>query len=331
MGIPTSRALAIIATGETVMREKPEPGAVLTRLARSHVRFGHFEHFHHPGKHEQVRLLADHVIGEYFPEFAGDHAGWFGEVVKRTAELMAQWQAAGFAHGVMNTDNMSILGLTLDYGPFGFLDAYDPDFICNHTDEAGRYAFSNQPGIGHWNLRALALALSSLIGSDILVEKLDIYESLFVARFRALMRAKLGFSPQDEGDDDLIRSLLQLMAQARADYTLTFRGLTAPMKTGWSCSVRPGRRHWPGSHAIAPAWTARATVTAAMNAVNPNYVLRNWVAETAIRAVEDRGDSGPLDRILTLMQSPYDEHAGEDALAEPPAPEFSGLSVSCSS
>ena len=149
LGIPTSRALAIIATGETVLRETPEPGAVLTRLARSHVRFGHFEHFHHRGQHEQVRLLADHVIGEYFPEFAGDHAGWFGEVVKRTAELMAQWQAVGFAHGVMNTDNMSILGLTLDYGPFGFLDAYDPDFICNHTDEQGRYSFANQPGIAH--------------------------------------------------------------------------------------------------------------------------------------------------------------------------------------
>lgn len=331
LGIPTSRALCIIATGETVMREQPEPGAILTRLARSHVRFGHFEHFHHRGKHEQVRLLADHVIGEYFPDFAGDHAGWFGEVVKRTAELMADWMAVGFAHGVMNTDNMSILGLTLDYGPYGFLDAYDPDFICNHTDEGGRYSFSNQPGIGHWNLRALAIALSSLIDSDALVEKLDGYEAIFMARFRALMRAKLGLVREEADDDDLIRALLRLMAKTRADYTQSFRGLTRADED-WLFLFGLGRED-------ALAWRERYRARmdgegdrrAAMDAVNPKYVLRNWVAETAIRAVEDRGDSGPLDRILTLVQSPYGEHPGNEALSEPPAPEFAGLSVSCSS
>src|ERR1700761_8673485 len=140
---------------------------------------------------------------------------------------MAELQAARFAPGVMHTDNMSILGLTLDYGPYGFLDTYDPDFICNHTDEGGRYSFSNQPGIGHWNLRALAVALSSLIDSDTLVAKLNTYEAFFVARFRALMRAKLGLVRNEEEDDDLIRSLLKLMAATRADYTLTFRGLTS--------------------------------------------------------------------------------------------------------
>ncbi|MBN9544651.1 MAG: YdiU family protein [Alphaproteobacteria bacterium] len=331
LGIPTSRALSIIATGESVMREMPEPGAILTRLARSHVRFGHFEHFHHRGKHEQVRLLADHVIGEYFPDFAGDHAGWFGEVVKRTAELMADWMAAGFAHGVMNTDNMSILGLTLDYGPYGFLDAYDPDFICNHTDEGGRYSFSNQPGIGHWNLRALAVALSSLIDSDMLVEKLNGYEAIFVARFRALMRAKLGLVQEEAGDDDLIRALLRLMAKTRADYAQSFRGLTRTDED-WLFLFGLAREE-----ALAWRETYRTRMDgegdrrAAMDAVNPKYTLRNWVAETAIRAVEDRGDSGPLDRILKLVQRPYDEHRGEDALSEPPAPEFAGLSVSCSS
>jgi uncharacterized protein YdiU (UPF0061 family) len=331
LGIPTSRALSIIATGETVIREQPEPGAILTRLARSHVRFGHFEHFHHRGQHDQVRLLADHVIGEYFPDFVGDHAGWFGEVVKRTAELMARWQAVGFAHGVMNTDNMSILGLTLDYGPYGFLDAYDPDFICNHTDEGGRYSFSNQPGIAHWNLRALAVALSSLIDSDTLVAKLNLYESAFVTRFRALMRAKVGLVRQEDGDDDLIRSLLQLMAKARADYSLAFRGLTTTDED-WLFLFGLARDE-------AVQWRERYRARmdgegdrrAAMDAVNPKYVLRNWVAETAIRAAQDQGDAGPLDRILKLVQSPYAEHPGEDALAQPPAPEFSGLSVSCSS
>ena len=331
LGIPTSRALCIIATGETVIREQPEPGAILTRLARSHIRFGHFEHFHHRGQHQHVRRLADYVIGEYFPEFAGDHAGWFGEVVKRTARLMAAWQAVGFAHGVMNTDNMSILGLTLDYGPYGFLDAYDPDFICNHTDEMGRYSFSSQPGIGLWNLRALALALSSLIDSERLVEKLNTYESHFADRFRALMRAKLGLTKEDEGDDQLIRSLLALMAKARADYTGVFRGLPAAGDAWLDLfgKVRAEAVEWLARYHI--RMEGEGDRTAAMQAVNPKYVLRNWVAETAIRAAQDRNDAEPLDRILKLVQSPYAEHAGEGALALPPAPEYCGLSVSCSS
>jgi len=332
LGIPTTRALCVIATNEQVHRETPEPGAVLTRLARSHIRFGHFEHFHHNEKPALVRTLADHVIGEYMPDFAGDHVGWFCEVVARTARLIAHWQAAGFAHGVMNTDNMSILGLTLDYGPFGFLDAYEPGFICNHSDETGRYAFDMQPAIAHWNLRALALALTSLIPTESLVAALDTYESHFRTHYRDLVRAKLGLM-RDEGraDDKLIAELLTLAAKARADYTLTFRGLADPGEA-WLTLFAPVQ-------AEATAWLAKYCARmagegdrrAVMNAVNPKYVLRNWVAEIAIRAVEDKGDSGPLDRILRLVQRPYDEHPGEDALAQPPAPEYGGLSVSCSS
>jgi serine/tyrosine/threonine adenylyltransferase len=333
LGIPTTRALAVIATNEQVLRETPEPGAVLTRLARSHIRFGHFEHFHHSEKPQLVRILADHVIGEYMPEFSGDYAAWFGEIVARTAHLLAHWQAAGFAHGVMNTDNMSILGLTLDYGPFGFLDAYEPSFICNHSDETGRYAFDMQPVIAHWNLRALALALTSLIPTEKLVAVLDTYESSFRSRYRELVRAKFGLSRSDEGraDDKLIAELLTLMAKARADYSLTFRGLADPGEA-WLTLFAPVQ-------AEATVWldkyrnrmTGEGCVAAAMNAVNPKYVLRNWVAETAIRAVEDKADAGPLDRILRLLQSPYDEHPGEDAFAQPPAPEYCGISVSCSS
>jgi uncharacterized protein YdiU (UPF0061 family) len=331
LGIPSSRALAIVATGEQVRREELEPGAILTRLARSHIRFGHFEHFHYAGKHEQIRRLADNVIDEYFPDLAGDHGGWFGEVVKRTAQLMAEWQAAGFAHGVMNTDNMSILGLTLDYGPYGFMDAYDPDFICNHTDETGRYSFANQPGIGLWNLKALAIALSSLIESDTLVEKLDTYESHFVSRYRERMRAKLGLARVDEGDDELIGALLALMIKARVDYTLTFRGLSDPSEHWLSLfgDVRAEAAKWRDDYRA--RMEGEGDCRAVLNRANPKYVLRNWVAETAIRAVEDRDDSGPLDRILRLVQSPYDEHPGDEALGQPPAPEYCGISVSCSS
>ena len=332
LDIPTTRALAVIATNEQVHRETAEPGAVLTRLARSHIRFGHFEHFHHGGRPDLVRILADHVIGEYMPDFMGDHAAWFGEVVRRTAHLIAAWQAAGFAHGVMNTDNMSILGLTLDYGPFGFLDAYEPGLICNHSDETGRYAFDTQPAIAHWNLRALALALSSLIPTETLIAALDTYESLYRERYRALVRAKLGLT-RDQGrqDDQLIAELLTLMAKARTDYTLTFRGLPDAGED-WLTLFAP-------VYAEAASWLARYRArmesegdrSAAMNAVNPKYVLRNWVAETAIRAVEDQGNAAPLDLILRLMASPYDAHPGAESFAQPPAPEYGGLCVSCSS
>ena len=329
LGIPTSRALAIVATGETVLRETREPGAVLARLARSHIRFGHFEHFFHRGQKEEVRQLADYVIGEYFPQQVGDYAAWFGEVVKRTAEMIAGWQAVGFAHGVMNTDNMSILGLTLDYGPYGFMDAYDPAFICNHTDEQGRYSFINQPMIAHWNLRALALALSDLISTDQLLEKLTGYEELFGAKYRQLMRAKLGLVDEEEGDDRLIGELLALMAKARADYTLSFRNLSGDDK-GWLALFGAAQDE-------AQAWLSRfrartqGTDLIGLDRINPKFVLRNWVAETAIRAVEDRGDIAALDRILRILQAPFEKHDGDDAFAAPPPPEMCHLEVSCSS
>jgi uncharacterized protein YdiU (UPF0061 family) len=329
LGIPSSRALAIVATNEVVRREIREPGAVLARLAQSHVRFGHFEHFFHRGQKDEVRRLADYVIAEYFPEFVGDYTGWFGEVVKRTADMIARWQAVGFAHGVMNTDNMSILGLTLDYGPYGFMDAYDPQFICNHTDEQGRYSFINQPAIAHWNLRALALAVSDLIPTDQLLEKLTSYEDHFGAKYRELMRAKLGFVREEEGDDRMIGTLLALMAKARADYILSFRNLTGEDKD-WLAL-------FGGMQDEAQAWLARYRARtesedlSGLDRINPKFVLRNWVAETAIRAVEDRGDIETLDRIFKILQAPFEKHDGGEAFAAPPPPEMCHLEVSCSS
>jgi len=327
LGIPTTRALAIVATNEQVHRESAEPGAVLTRLARSHVRFGHFEHFFHRGQKDEVRQLADYVIDEYFPEFAGDYTGWFGEVVKRTAEMIAHWQAVGFAHGVMNTDNMSILGLTIDYGPYGFLDAYDPQFVCNHSDDQGRYSFINQPMIAHWNLRALALALSELVPTDQLLQKLASYEQIFGAKYRTLMRAKLGLVREEEGDDKLIGDLLALMATARADYTLSFRHL-AGEDAVWLALFGAFDQQ-------ARAWLSRYRTRtdgedlSGLNGINPRTVLRNWVAETAIRAVEDNNDIATLDRIFRALQAPFEEHDG--GLAAPPPPEMCHLEVSCSS
>jgi uncharacterized protein YdiU (UPF0061 family) len=327
LGIPTSRALCLVVTGETVLRERPEPGAVIARLAPSHVRFGHFEHFHYAGNTDAVKALADHVIAEHFPGL--DHVAWYGEVVRRTAVMIAHWQAVGFAHGVMNTDNMSILGLTLDYGPFGFMDGYDPDLICNHTDEQGRYSVINQPGIAHWNLRALAVALSRLAPAQALVAELDKFEGWFAGQYRALMRAKLGFCREEEGDDRLIGDLLAAMAKGRVDYTLTIREL---MRADEAWLARFGA--WRGE---AEVWLARWQVRtadedlSALDRINPKYVLRNWVAEAAIRAAEDRGDIAVLDRVFRLMQSPYDEHPQDSEFAAPPPPELCGLEVSCSS
>jgi uncharacterized protein YdiU (UPF0061 family) len=340
LGIATTRALCIVATREGVQREAIEPGAVLTRLSPSHVRFGHFEYFHHSGRPDAVRLLADHVIAEHFPDLAGRedrYEAWFAAIVTRTAHLIAHWQAAGFAHGVMNTDNMSILGLTIDYGPFGFLDVYDPGLICNHSDDSGRYAFNRQPAIAHWNLRALAVALVSVIPVEALRRGLDGFEQAYLDRFVALMRAKLGFAVVNSDDEDLIAELLQIMAAGKADYTLTFRRLSriddANERAAWLDLFDPSAwaEMWLDRYRARIAAEPCADRGGAMDRVNPKYVLRNWVAETAIRAVEDNGDVAPLDTILRLLQSPFDEHAGDDRFAAPPPRELQDLSVSCSS
>lgn len=329
LGIPTTRALCILATGEMVRREQMEPGAVLARVSPSHVRFGHFEHFFHHGQKEKVRVLADHVMGLHFPHLAGDYAAFFTEVVRRTAHLVAAWQAVGFAHGVMNTDNMSILGLTMDYGPYGFMGAYDPGFVCNHSDEQGRYAFFNQPAVALWNLRALALTFTELVDSDALVHALDAFERYYNAAYRAHMRAKLGLVRAEDGDDTLAGELLVLMARARADYSLCFSRLA------------DGGDNWLGlfgaARGDAKEWRARwqrrvqGEDLAGMVRVNPRYVLRNWVAETAIRAVEDEEDTATLDRIFNLVRSPFEKHDGDEAFALPPPAALCDLEVSCSS
>ncbi|BCW89230.1 Protein adenylyltransferase SelO [Alphaproteobacteria bacterium SO-S41] len=339
LGIPTTRAMAVIASREGVQREVVEPGAVVTRLAPSFIRFGHFEFFHHRGQTDDVKRLADHVIETYFPELAARedrYAAWFGEVVARTADLMAAWQAVGFAHGVMNTDNMSILGLTIDYGPFGFLDAYEPGFICNHSDEAGRYAFERQPGIGLWNLQALASALTSLVPVETLRAVLEGYAGVFREAMVTRFRAKLGLSGAEAGDAMLVNTLLKAMAKGGADYTLTFRGLSRvdEEEAAWLGLFGAGAedaRGWLEAYRARLGEDDPVARRVRMNAVNPKYVLRNWVAETAIRAVEDRGDVGTLDRIFRAVTAPFDEHPEAEEFAAPPPPQLCGLEVSCSS
>ena len=228
LGIPSTRALALVSSDEPVYREEIETAAMLTRLAPSHIRFGTFEFFHHRMEIDEVRVLADFLIEHHFKECGNKEKPYtelFKAIVSSTAKLIALWQSIGFAHGVMNTDNMSVLGLTLDYGPFAFMDAYQKDFICNSSDYQGRYAFNQQPAIGLWNLNALAHGFSSLVSRDELISTLKNYEGIFLTSFHHRMTEKLGFSISHQQDDLLISDLLALMSKEKTDYTLFFRYL----------------------------------------------------------------------------------------------------------
>jgi uncharacterized protein YdiU (UPF0061 family) len=229
LSIPTSRALMIIGSDEMVIREKSESAAMLVRTAKTHIRFGSFEYFHYNNKHEHVKALADFCINsypQYFSKTKNAYVDFFRVIVKETAKMIARWQACGFNHGVMNTDNMSILGETFDYGPYGFMEDYNPSHVCNHSDHQGRYAFKNQPYIGLWNCSALGHALSSLISEESQGEVLQTYEAIFQDTLAELYRKKLGLDQAQPEDANLIQGLLDIMESEKLDYTNTFRNLT---------------------------------------------------------------------------------------------------------
>lgn len=338
LGIPSTRALAITGSRLPVYRETVETAAIVTRLARTHIRFGHFEFFFYTRQHTALRQLADHCIGLYFPACAGQpdqYALLLQQVTHRTATLIAHWQAYGFAHGVLNTDNMSILGETFDFGPYGFLDDYDPGFVSNHSDHAGRYAFDQQPAIGLWNLNALAHALSPLIAVEDRHRLLGEYQGLLGDTYAGLMRARLGLQRPDSGDRQLIADLLDLMAAARVDYTRFFRRL---------CDARehPLLRDAFLDRAAFDAWLSRyhrrlaqepmtaVQRQAAMQAVNPNCILRNYLAQQAIERAA-QGDFSAVDRLLAVLRRPFEEQPGNAAYTAPPPDWGKTLVISCSS
>ncbi|MBS0445023.1 MAG: YdiU family protein [Proteobacteria bacterium] len=346
LGIPTTRALCITGSALPVRRETLETAAVVTRVAESFIRFGHFEHFAHHGQPEALRQLADFVIDHHLPacrDAEQPYHALLGEVTRRTARLMADWQSVGFCHGVMNTDNMSILGLTIDYGPYGFLDAFDPGHICNHSDEQGRYAWARQPQIGLWNLHALAQALLPLIGDgDAALAILETYKSVFMDALLARWRAKLGLAAAEEGDHELIDALLRRMATDRVDYTLAFRRLASFSTADGARNDamrdlfidRAGFDAWARGYAERLAHEASIDAERAlrMNRANPKFVLRNHLAETAIRRATE-GEFGEMDRLLKVLQRPYDEHppGATDADAGFPPEWAQTIEVSCSS
>jgi uncharacterized protein YdiU (UPF0061 family) len=345
LGIPTTRALAIAASDMPVYRERAETAAVLVRVAPSHVRFGSFEYFGARRDADAVQRLADHVIDHHFPAVLAlpaqeRYAAWFREVVDRTARLMAQWTAVGFAHGVMNTDNMSILGLSLDYGPYGFLEAYDPGFICNHSDPSGRYAFDQQPRIGLWNCARLGEALFPLVAEEPARAALESYRATFEQAIDGMVRAKLGLVTRHADDTHLAADLFDLMHRAEVDYTRFFRLLSA-VDGDAPAQIDVLHDEVAAPELLTPwldRWLERVAVEtvapearrAAMERVNPKYVLRNWIAQEVIEAAEAR-DTRPLEQVMALLRDPFAEHPGMERYADGPPEGMVEVGVSCSS
>ena len=341
LGIPTSRALCVTGSDTPVYRERQERGAMLMRLAQSHVRFGHFEFFYYTKRHDELKKLLDHVVENHFSEcleHPEPYQAFFREVLERTAEMVARWQAYGFCHGVMNTDNMSILGITFDFGPYAFLDDFDARFICNHSDHAGRYSYENQVPIAHWNLAALAQALTPFIAIDQLRATMDLFLPIYEAAWLDLMRKRLGLQTAEESDKELIQRLLQLMQSSAIDYTRFFRELgdrpadqaLARLREDfldikafddWAATYRQRSEREGIDH------EARRT---RMHATNPKYILRNYLAQKAIEAAE-AGDYGPVRELHQVLSRPYDEQPGMEHYAERPPEWGKHLEISCSS
>jgi serine/tyrosine/threonine adenylyltransferase len=347
LGIATTRALCVTGSDAPIYRETAETAAVVTRTSPSFIRFGQFEHFSHNNMHAELKQLADFVIDHFYPEcrdsaqYAGNpYAALLEAVSLRTAEMVAKWQAVGFCHGVMNTDNMSILGLTLDYGPFQFLDAFNPAHICNHTDSLGRYAYNKQPNVAYWNLFCLGQALLPLIeDQELALAALEPYKTAFPNALMTQMRAKLGFSEPEkafEGERTLVETVQELLAHDKVDYTLFWRNLSEVMN-GKSAELV---RDMFIDRAVFDAWMLqyselfrqqiRCLEPNLMLKINPKYVLRNYLGEQAIAKAKLK-DFSEIETLLKLLQAPYDEHIGYERFADLPPDWAANIEISCSS
>jgi serine/tyrosine/threonine adenylyltransferase len=344
LGIPTSRALCVTGSDQRVMRETPETTAVATRMAPTFIRFGSFEHWFYNGRAQELKTLADYVIDRFLPalrDAPNPYQALLEEATRRTARMIAQWQAVGFMHGVMNTDNMSILGLTIDYGPFGFMEAFDARHICNHTDHQGRYAYQAQPQIGQWNCFALGQALLPLIGEpDDVYAALDVYKPEFSAHFDALLHRKLGLATVEDGDQKLFDAMFGILQASHVDFTLFFRRLgelrrddpasDAPLRDLFI--DRPAFDAWAADYRrrLLRENSADAERRQAMHATNPKFVLRNYLAQIAIEKAQNK-DFSEVARLLSVLEHPFDEQPENEHYAALP-PDWAGeLEVSCSS
>ena len=372
LGVPTTRALSLVATGDAVVRDvlysgdaRPEPGAIVCRVAPSFLRFGHFQLPASRRDHALLGAFVDYTIRQHFPALIGPKGidaevreAWLAEIARRTAHLVVHWMRVGFVHGVMNTDNMSILGLTIDYGPYGWLEGYDPDWTPNTTDASGRrYRYGHQPQIAWWNLVQLAQALIPLFADTAPVERaLGAFRDTLAQQEPAMLASKLGLAAFDtdpaSGDVALVESLFALLGATETDMTIFFRGLAdvpvtqaaalddaalcAPLAEAWYApaeldeAYRARLAGWLRTYAarIARDGTPDAVRRARMNAVNPRYVLRNWLAQGAIDGAE-RGDATELHALLEVLRRPYDDQPGCERFAAK-RPEWARHRVGCS-
>jgi uncharacterized protein YdiU (UPF0061 family) len=345
--VPTTRSLAAVATGESVMRQGPAPGAVLTRIAPSHIRVGTFEYFAMQGDENAVKTLADYCLKRHFPhlmQHPQPYLSLLNAVIERQAKLIAQWQGFGFIHGVMNTDNMLICGATVDYGPCAFMDHFDPEKVFSSIDRQGRYRYNQQPGIGQWNLARLAQALLPLLHTDseqALVDAqqaLDNYVKHYGAAYQAVMSNKLGISQPQADDQVLTEQLLAIMAEHQLDFTLCFRYLLdqvateathLPLKEAFSApdALVLWQQQWQQRLASDPQNQAQQYQQ--MKLANPAFIARNHQVELAIRAAEDKGDYEPFYALLKVVQAPHDYHPSLIDYALAPTPSETVMNTFC--
>lgn len=346
LGIATTRSLAVVTTGDQVFREVALPGAVLTRVAASHVRVGTFQYFAARGDQDAVAALLEYVIARHYPEAADAEVPALSvlqALAQRQAELIADWMRVGFIHGVMNTDNMTIAGETIDYGPCAFMDAYDPNTVFSSIDHQGRYAFRNQPAIAQWNLARLAETLLPLIDPEpekaveLATEAIAPFIAAFEARFLAGMRRKIGLSAAAAGDADLVRRLLAVMEQSHADFTLTFSRLVLAAER---YDQEPKLRELFADSSDIGSWLqdwrtllARdrrplEQTIADMRAANPAFIPRNHRVQAALDAAE-AGDHGPFHALLDVVQHPFDAQPERSEYAQPPRPSERVLQTFC--
>ena len=336
LGIPTTRALAAVSTGDPVYRETALPGAVLTRVASSHIRIGTFQFFAARNDADGVRDLADHVIARHYPDAAADpqpYRALLSGVIARQARLVARWLGIGFIHGVMNTDNMSIAGETIDYGPCAFIDAYDPAKVFSSIDQFGRYAYGNQARIALWNLTRLAECLLPLLDADekiaieIAQETLGQFGEIFNAAYLDEMRRKLGLAQARDDDALLIADLLKAMADSAADFTLTFRRLCDAADEDDTAfraqftdpaAIDAWLVRWRGRLALEPQPLAQTAM--AMRTTNPAVIPRNHRIEEMIEAAARHGDFAPFEKLRDALAHPFEERAADAAYREPPLP-----------
>ncbi|MDX1948882.1 MAG: YdiU family protein [Rickettsiales bacterium] len=351
LGIPTTRALCLIGSDENVMREGVEKAAMVTRVSPSFVRFGHFEFFTHNKQPENTRILADYIIEKFYPDalsFQNKYEKFFYLVMNKTAKLMAKWQAFGFTHGVMNTDNMSILGISIDYGPYGFVDGFDYGYVPNHSDHTGRYSYMNQPQIAHWNLFALSYGLEPVLPLNLAKEILSLYSDIFSREYIDIMRQKLGLKQKKPEDLQLIQGLMQLLNDFEVDYTIFFRHLCELKINEINSNLHKMFKkpeyfiEWEEKYKkriMLENWAdynknpskLEKERELEMKKINPKFILRNYLAETAIRQATYAEDYSEVKKLRQILKKPFDEQAEFEVYAAPPPDWSKDICISCSS